>query len=225
MKRIPMFFVFILGLALMSACTSNETNSQVNADWSNTPQTTHNEKSSSNHSTATPNSNNASDEQTGNSDTLVMLQEALNFIRAVDRLNYNTNSSSIYNYLSYDDPSVRIVDGYYGTEDGTMNRNPSQAHIRGHTLSITTEEHEHVSDTVDERHSFFDYYLSKDLGLYYHYDDVGNWFREDLSDEFRTIEHIEEMLQFFMSYPEQLSVSESEPLDEEEIFEGYEIVN
>ena len=137
------------------------------------------------------------------------LEEALENAKVTNNLQFYSSSQSQWYSKSYDGLDTPLLDLYYSNYFGNVQRDTGNGLVEIYSSQTTydiTDEYNHV--LIDDFEIVYDYYLSKDLGLFYSERDENNWFNGDLPDDFKTVGHLEELILFFLQYPEFITINE-----------------
>lgn len=194
-----------LSLILLSACSSNSANQPVHLPT---------EAPSSVAATPTPST---VAEETETSSQLIVeeleavsyLKKALDITKDIDKVQYYQGSNVLTYYTSYDDSATPLLDMYYSTNFGNMQREPANAFVESYLSSYLFDNtNEDDPYTLEEYIRTSDYYVSKDLGIFYSDKDEHNWFSDDVPNNLKTVGHVEDLISFFLQFPEQLTITD-----------------
>jgi len=200
MKLSVKLIIFTLCLCLVSAC-GNEANT------TNTP--SHN--TTSNETTGQTNNTQQEAPKTTEETTSQLSEEQQEIVSALEAALAFTNKQNMVYFSYYNHISNYYKDGTesmtYTNDYGDMQRDPALVSLNG-TMGYTEyQKNGENYDVVDEHSTGYTYYYSKDLGQFYNFEGDDSWHQSVLPDDFKTVGHIEDLISFFLQFPDQLSVT------------------
>lgn len=195
MKSSVKLLIFALCFTLLTACTVElETDSLILTPTNNSSSNTTQETTEKDVIKATD----LSDEQ---QELVAALEAALAFTKQQDMVYF----SQYENQENYNNDGSSSV--YYSNHYVDMQREPAVMQLNGSSGSADYVRNDDEFETVNDTSRSYQYYYSRELGQYYNYDGDDNWHWDTLSDDFKTVEHIEDLITFFLQYPDQLSLT------------------
>jgi hypothetical protein len=206
----------ILGIVIMTACADIELTLEAEPATTDPTPITQSEEISTDNTITEPIVEVNTDQDDEVSDTqnnlaYQLLEEAMTNTQAMHGLNFYTSTEDIMNYSSYEDSNTIMEHFFKNTYEGTMNRNPTEAYIHEtHTYTSLQINEDASTDILEEYSKYFTTHASKDSNIYTYFSEDDKWYKKVPTSEFRTIEHLEELIDFFMSDPNKLSISDQE---------------
>lgn len=188
--------VLFTSLLLLLAACSNATNEEVVATPASTP-------------TATAEVKEEVVEEVVEevSEPVSYLQDALERLKTVNTISYMSSVSESYYYYSNESNTLSTTTDYVYSMNGELRRSPAAAKVDATSSSHVLEYDANGTNTFEDYSSSESTsYMSEGEGMYYKsdYDDI--WYQYYLSDDFRTIEHIEDVVKLFLLNPEELVI-------------------
>ena|GEM_PF-4717157 len=192
----------LLCLILLTACTNTNSTNSSNSLAPTTPSQV--ESLSTNAVSETPEAPPTPSEP----EVISVLKQASELTENINRLGFTSYSADVTNYFSYDEnniPLERVINSSYY---GDMTRDSQVGHILIYDSVLEFDTSDPANyNLLEEYYVNYEYYTAKDLGLYYANMEDGMWFVDALSDEYKTIEHLEDLIAFFLQYPDQVELT------------------
>lgn len=204
MKSSVKILTMVLCFTLMTACTVELETDSTNSTSTNT--TSANATSNTKQETAEKEiaeKSNLSEEQ---QQLVASLEAALAFTKQQDMV-YFSHYNNVETYNNDGSSS-----SYYYNDYADMQRQPAIVSLNGSRGSVDYVKNGDNFETENEFSTSYQYYYSKEHGQFYNYEGEENWHRDTLTDDFKTVEHIEDLISFFLQFPDQLSLT-IEPLE------------
>lgn len=135
------------------------------------------------------------------------LQKTLDQTKTIETISYMSSVINNYYFHSNETNTINAITDYVFSMNGELRRSPAAAKIDTISSYHILEYDENGTNTFEDYSATEAIsYLSIGEGDYYKSDTEDKWYQYYLSDDFKTLEHIEQLLNLFLLYPEQLTI-------------------
>lgn len=213
MKGIKFLILLLLCMTILSACSNNEKKQSNTGGSTATAQPNVNDSGTAEPklaAQANDKSDAAEDEdRLASSEESNLIQEALFNTMSVHSLSFSTKVEEITTFASQADSVNDSEHAIYSTYSGTIERDPARASFELKRDVMSYELQAENLEMVDEYEQFFvDYFDEESRYGISSYDEV--WYKSDTTESFRTIERLEEIIEFYAEHSDNLSISDYE---------------
>ena len=155
------------------------------------------------------------------------LTQALENAQKAETLSYNATVSDTYYMYSTDTGMLANSYDYTLSMSGDIRRNPADAHIYEYYTSYFNEFDENGNATPDESYSESQTYIVGGDSVYVNSVGYEETYKFPVSGAFKTVEHLEDIVNLFLLYPDKLVMHEDfgAGFDTETATINYELTN
>ncbi|CAH1205499.1 hypothetical protein PAECIP111893_02360 [Paenibacillus plantiphilus] len=228
MKKMKVSVVVLCCFMIVSACTNDNAALQAPSTSPNIDQTAPSATPSTGQSISSPKGNNKNETEVGDiaenkaeaeemtgQPAFQLLEEALINTISTESVMFHTSVTNeiTTSQSANEDEATELNQQYKYEFEGTMMREPDHTYIRTTINNLTYEsksDDPFYTNILDEYERTDDNYVLGDELLSHSNEGEDVWLKTTLGEAIQTIEYMEQLIAFFMRYPDQLSLSEHE---------------